>query len=57
MHVSVTFEPSHGQLAMVIYEWNDVKYLGKITSASDDTLPVSETVLPIWFGAMHSTLF
>jgi len=24
---------------MVIYEWSDVKYLGKITSASDDTLP------------------
>lgn len=42
MQASVTFEPSQGQLAMVIYEWNDVKYLGKITSTTDDTLPVSE---------------
>ncbi|KIM88622.1 hypothetical protein PILCRDRAFT_2830 [Piloderma croceum F 1598] len=39
MQASVTFEPSQGQLAMVIYEWNDVKYLGKITSTTDDTLP------------------
>jgi hypothetical protein len=37
----VTFQPSQGQLAMVIYEWSDMKYLGKITSVSDDTLPVS----------------
>ena len=26
---------------MVIYEWNDVKYLGVTTSMSDDSLPVS----------------
>jgi hypothetical protein len=41
MYIPVTFEPSQGQLAMVIYEWSDVKYLGKITT-SDDTLPVSD---------------
>lgn len=27
---------------MVIYEWQDVKYLGKVTSVSDDSLPVSD---------------
>ena len=38
----VTFDAkSQGQLAMVIYEWTDAPYLGKITSMSDDTLPVS----------------
>lgn len=26
---------------MVIYEWDDVEYLGKITSYIDETLPVS----------------
>jgi hypothetical protein len=26
---------------MVIYEWKDVKYLGAITSTTDDSLPVS----------------
>jgi hypothetical protein len=32
---------SQGQMAMVIYEWSDVNYLGKVTSQTDDTLPVS----------------
>ncbi|KAF7981133.1 hypothetical protein HWV62_34873 [Athelia sp. TMB] len=35
----ITFEPSQGQLAMVIYEWEDVEYLGKVTSMVDDYLP------------------
>ena len=40
----VSFEAeSQGQLAMVIYEWSDYKYLGKVTSKEDDFLPVSVT--------------
>ena len=27
---------------MVVYEWKDVKYLGKVTSETDDSLPVSD---------------
>lgn len=39
---AVTFDStSEGQLAMVIYEWRDMAYLGKVTSYIDDTLPVS----------------
>ncbi|OJA19821.1 putative mannosyltransferase [Rhizopogon vesiculosus] len=39
--INVTFEESssHGQVAMVMYEWKDVKYLGVTTSVSDDSLP------------------
>ncbi|KAG9314039.1 protein PTM1 [Chiua virens] len=39
--INVTFDAgsSHGQVAMVIYEWKDVKYLGKVTSDTDDSLP------------------
>ncbi|SRR6266702_4718771 len=38
----VTFESkSQGQLAMIIYEWCDYKYLGKVTSEIDEYLPVS----------------
>ncbi|KAJ6504420.1 lung seven transmembrane receptor-domain-containing protein [Mycena vulgaris] len=38
--INVTFAPtSQGQLAMLIYEWSDVQYLGKITSYTDDQLP------------------
>lgn len=29
---------------MVIYEWKDVEYLGKVTSNADDPYPVSATV-------------
>jgi len=37
----VTFEDnSQGQVAMVIYEWKDVEYLGKATGPQDDYLPV-----------------
>jgi phage baseplate assembly protein W len=37
----VTFDStSHGHLAMVIYEWKDYQYLGKVTSVTED-LPVS----------------
>jgi hypothetical protein len=39
----VTFDKttSQGNLAMVIYEWADVKYLGKATiSNTDEELPV-----------------
>lgn len=40
---TVTFDSSsQGELAMVIYEWKDVRYLGKETSpGTDDDLPVS----------------
>lgn len=30
---------------MVIYEWKDVKYLGTVTSETDDSLPVSDATL------------
>lgn len=44
----VSFDSSsQGQLAMVIYEWADAPYLGKITSEEDDYLPVSTNHLPI----------
>ncbi|KAL4241630.1 LU7TM family protein [Abortiporus biennis] len=36
--INVTFDNgSHGQLAMVIYEWKDVPYLGKVTPSKDNT--------------------
>ena len=39
---SVTFDStSQGQLAMVIYEWKDMAYLGKVTSQDDEYMPVS----------------
>ncbi|KAJ7361540.1 lung seven transmembrane receptor-domain-containing protein [Mycena albidolilacea] len=39
-YINITFEDtSQGQLAMVIYEWTDVNYLGKITSSTNDELP------------------
>ena len=43
----VTFDEtsSQGQVAMVIYEWKDVKYLGVTTSVSDDSLPVSDPLI------------
>ena len=38
----VTFDStSQGQLAMVIYEWHDAPYLGKVTSYINDFYPVS----------------
>ncbi|KAG2076869.1 hypothetical protein BDR04DRAFT_1089135 [Suillus decipiens] len=39
--INVTFDESssQGQVAMVIYEWKDVKYLGVDTSKTDDSLP------------------
>ncbi|KAI0308170.1 lung seven transmembrane receptor-domain-containing protein [Multifurca ochricompacta] len=38
--INVSFESaSQGQLAMVIYEWNDYQYLGKVTSETDEYLP------------------
>jgi hypothetical protein len=41
-HINVSFDPtSQGHLAMVIYEWRDVAYLGKVTSETDEGLPVS----------------
>lgn len=41
--LAVTFDyrTSHGQVAMAIYEWRDVKYFGVVTSESDNSLPVS----------------
>ena len=42
----VSFESnSQGQLAMVIYEWSDYQYLGKVTSEIDEYLPVSFCLL------------
>ncbi|KAJ7110018.1 lung seven transmembrane receptor-domain-containing protein [Mycena epipterygia] len=39
-YINVTFDASsQGQLAMLVYEWSDVQYLGKITSFTDDDLP------------------
>ncbi|KAL0951511.1 hypothetical protein HGRIS_008196 [Hohenbuehelia grisea] len=39
-YINVTFDKeSKGQLAMVVYEWADAQYLGKVTSDTDDTLP------------------
>ncbi|KAJ7925978.1 lung seven transmembrane receptor-domain-containing protein [Mycena leptocephala] len=39
-YINITFDAaSQGQLAMVVYEWSDVQYLGKITSMTDDQLP------------------
>lgn len=39
--MEATFDStSEGQLAMVIYEWRDMSYLGKITSYIDESLPV-----------------
>ncbi|EIW87046.1 protein PTM1 [Coniophora puteana RWD-64-598 SS2] len=39
--INVTFDSasSQGQVSMVIYEWKDVDYLGKVTSETDDSLP------------------
>lgn len=38
----VTFDgKSQGQLAMVVYEWSDMAYLGKVTSTVNTDLPVS----------------
>lgn len=40
-YINVTFDQgSQGQLAMVIYEWGDYKYLGKVTSEEEEWLPV-----------------
>ncbi|KAJ7161382.1 lung seven transmembrane receptor-domain-containing protein [Mycena crocata] len=39
-YINVTFDAtSQGQLAMLIYEWTDVEYLGKVTSFTDEQLP------------------
>ncbi|KAL4070596.1 protein PTM1 [Scleroderma citrinum] len=40
-YINVTFDyqTSHGQVAMAIYEWRDVKYFGVATSESDTSLP------------------
>jgi hypothetical protein len=44
----VSFESkSQGQLAIVIYEWNDYQYLGKVTSEIDEYLPVSLCTPPV----------
>jgi hypothetical protein len=39
----VTFAAgSQGQLALVVYEWADSKYLGKVTNPNESYLPVSD---------------
>ncbi|KAH9968591.1 lung seven transmembrane receptor-domain-containing protein [Russula dissimulans] len=38
--INVSFDStSQGNLAIVIYEWKDYKYLGKVTSETEDYLP------------------
>ncbi|KAF8481985.1 lung seven transmembrane receptor-domain-containing protein [Russula ochroleuca] len=38
--INVSFDStSQGHLAMVIYEWKDYQYLGKVTSETDEYLP------------------
>ena len=45
-YINVTFDQgSQGQLAMVIYEWGDYKYLGKVTSEEEECLPVCTLLL------------
>lgn len=39
--VTFDMQSSNGQVAMAIYEWKDVKYLGVVTSNTDYSLPVS----------------
>ncbi|KAF5368567.1 hypothetical protein D9758_002282 [Tetrapyrgos nigripes] len=42
----VTFDAgSQGTVAMVIYEWTDAPYLGKITSVTDEFLPPQRTYI------------
>ena len=49
----MTFDSgSQGQLAMVIYEWGDMAYLGKVTSTAND-MPVSA---PSLASATHAHL-
>ncbi|RDB28403.1 Membrane protein PTM1 [Hypsizygus marmoreus] len=39
-YINVSFDAtSQGQLAMVIYEWADAQYLGRVTDPTDDYLP------------------
>jgi hypothetical protein len=39
-YINVSFDStSQGQLAIVVYEWNDMQYLGKVTSTTDESLP------------------
>ncbi|KIK70735.1 hypothetical protein GYMLUDRAFT_149265 [Collybiopsis luxurians FD-317 M1] len=43
-YINVSFDAtSQGQLAMVIYEWSDSEYLGKLTSVTDELLPPQKT--------------
>ncbi|TFK77316.1 hypothetical protein BDN72DRAFT_953770 [Pluteus cervinus] len=38
--INITFDAaSQGQLAMLVYEWSDAQYLGKVTDPSDEYLP------------------
>jgi len=39
---------SQGNLAIVIYEWKDYKYLGKVTSNTEELLPVGIRVTHIF---------
>lgn len=42
---TVSFDPSsRGQIAMVIYEWRDAKYLGIDTEPDNYLVPVSSLV-------------
>ncbi|KAH7930405.1 protein PTM1 [Leucogyrophana mollusca] len=41
--INVTFDAStsQGQVAMVIYEWKDMRYLGNVSSPTDDSMPLT----------------
>lgn len=46
MIYTVSFDPSsRGQIAMVIYEWRDAKYLGIDTEPDNYLVPVSFSVI------------
>ncbi|KAJ4485867.1 lung seven transmembrane receptor-domain-containing protein [Lentinula aciculospora] len=45
-YINVSFDASsQGQLAMVVYEWADAPYLGKVTSVTDELLPPQKTYI------------
>ena len=51
----VTFDPSSsGQLALVLYEWDDVKYLGADTPGNeDDSMPVRIRFCHLTFSVLR----
>ncbi|KAF8349669.1 lung seven transmembrane receptor-domain-containing protein [Amanita rubescens] len=55
-YINVTFEPeSQGQVAMVIYEWADSGYLGKVIDPNADYLPKTYVCTTSVMAAGHCT--